>query len=49
LIEEARQRRAADSPDPTKQLDRIEERLAAIERAVAGGGQPSSAEPSGPK
>jgi len=49
LIEEARQRRAADSPDPTKQLDRIEERLAAIERAVAGGGQPSSAEPSGTK
>jgi voltage-gated potassium channel len=40
LIEQARRRQAADSPDPTIQLDRIEARLAAIERAVAGGGQP---------
>jgi voltage-gated potassium channel len=42
LIEQARRRAAADRPDPTVQLDRIEARLAAIERAVAGGGQPPS-------
>jgi voltage-gated potassium channel len=48
LIEQARRRAAADRSDPTVQLDRIEARLAAIERAVAGGGQPpSSADSSG--
>jgi voltage-gated potassium channel len=50
LIEQARRRAAADRSDPTVQLDRIEARLAAIERAVAGGGQPpSSPESSGDK
>jgi voltage-gated potassium channel len=48
LIEQARRRQAADSPDPKIQLDRIEARLAAIERALAGGGQqPPSTESSG--
>jgi voltage-gated potassium channel len=42
LIEQARRRQAADSPDPKIQLDRIEARLAAIERAVAVGGQAQS-------
>lgn len=50
LIEQARRRQAADTPDSTVQLDRIEARLAAIEGALARGGQPpSSTESSGDK
>jgi voltage-gated potassium channel len=48
LIEQARRRQAADTPDSTVQLDRIEARLAAIEGALAGAGRPpSSTESSG--